>query len=376
MLCLNAEIPEDEAHKIVKSACFAAAGAGKVTPVSLCAHAEALERKYLCSPKTQFRVVTSISADFMAGPVVLRAGSVQLGFGRRPGRTAERLHLERVKEAEHSVWGTLPDDYSPVLALVSARNPDEAVNRALDQIDLIRAIWNLWKNRGRTRKSGGKRTPVNSIVLGPIHTLHTVTGELASNSWWYERTYLGPISVWREAQRHPKMLEFTKNVRVAISKISYRSSIEALLVRYVRALDSRDWNSSFLELWSILEELTGTRSLDTHKWTVRRSAFLSKNFGYATQVLNHLRNYRNAAVHNGSERDNVEPIMYQAKNFVEVLLQFHLAGAGQYKTLDDVAKFLDGPPELAEIDRQIARLKTVRKFIARKQLIGTERKGN
>ena len=168
MLCLNAEIPEDEAHKIVKSACFAAAGAGKVTPVSLCAHAEALERKYLCSPKTQFRVVTSISADFMAGPVVLRAGSVQLGFGRRPGRTAERLHLERVKEAEHSVWGTLPDDYSPVLALVSARNPDEAVNRALDQIDLIRAIWNLWKNRGRTRKSGGKRTPVNSIVLAQV----------------------------------------------------------------------------------------------------------------------------------------------------------------------------------------------------------------
>ena len=274
--------------------------------------------------------------------------------------------------------GELPQSYSPVLARVSARNEHEAAKQALHEIDLTRAIWNFWINRTViTRSTIGNRAPINSIILGPIHTLHTLSGELASDSYWYEPVYRGPVSVWRDATRHSKIQEFTKKVRVALRKVPYQSSIEALLVRYVRALDSSDWHACFLELWSILEALTNTtKGDDTHKVTVRRTAFLSEDFGYATQVLNHLRNYRNAAVHNGSERDNVEPILWQAKNFVEALLQFHLASAGQFKTVDDVAKFLDGPLELAEIDRQIARLKTVRKFIERKQLIRTERKGN
>ena len=377
MLRLNREIPDNEARKIINLACFAVAGAGKVTPDTLCAHVDALEKKYLSTPKAEFRLVTSVSAAFVAGPVAFQVRNTTISFGRRPSRNAGRSHAEKVNEAEYLLHGELPQSYSPVLARVSARNEHEAAKQALHEIDLTRAIWNFWINRTViTRSTIGNRAPINSIILGPIHTLHTLSGELASDSYWYEPVYRGPVSVWRDATRHSKIQEFTKKVRVALRKVPYQSSIEALLVRYVRALDSSDWHACFLELWSILEELTNTKREDTHKVTVRRSAFLSEDFAYATQVLNHLRSYRNAAVHSGNERDNVEPIMYQAKNFVEALLQFNLASAGQFKSLDDVAKFLDGPSELAEIDRQIGRLKTVRKFIASKQLIGTKRKGD
>lgn len=365
MLRLNAEIPENEARKLLNRACFAAAGAGKVTPDTLRAHAEELEKAYLSSPKTRFRLVTSISADFSSHPVAFRSAATELCFGRRPTRRAETKHLELVKDAEHSIYGELPTFYSPVLALVSARNPDEAATQALDQIDLFRAIWNFWKNRSQgIRISSGRRAPINSLILGPIHTLHTPNGELATDGWWYEPTYLGPVSVWRDVQRRGTMIEFTKSVRASLRKLPYRSSIESALLRYVRALDSRDWNSSFLELWSILEALTGTTPNDKHKVTVRRSAFLFRNVDYAFEVLNHLRSYRNTAVHRGKEGQNVEPIMYQAKSFVEALLKFHLARAGQFESVAEVAAFLDLPRGLAEVDRQLARLKAARKYIA------------
>ena len=140
------------------------------------------------------------------------------------------------------------------------------------------------------------------------------------------------------------MLEFTNEVKVSLSKIPFRSQIETALVRYVRALDNTDWHLCFLELWSILETLTNTKPREGHKVTMRRAAFVCPNSGYAIQVLTHLRNYRNAAVHYGDERENTEPVMYQTKNFVEALLQFHLSSAGQFESLDAVAKFLDVPP--------------------------------
>ena len=212
--------------------------------------------------------------------------------------------------------------------------------------------------------SSGKLAPVNAIILGPIHTLHTEKGELASQEWWYEPSYLGPVTVWRDAQRRIKMREFTVYVRGALRKLPYSDAIAAVLIRYVRALDLRDWNSSLLQLWSMLETLTGTGVADGHKVTARRVAFLFKNTAYATQVLTHLRDYRNSAVHTGKQNQHVETLMYQAKNFVEALLNFHLARAGQFQTIGDVATFLDQPPGLAELDKQIARLKAVRKYIA------------
>lgn len=96
-------------------------------------------------------------------------------------------------QTEGTVVGGLPSFYEPVSVLVSARTTNEAGALALDQLDLVRGIWNFRKNRGTwIRKSSGTRSPVNSIILGPIHTLHTPSGALATESWWY-RTIVSRI---------------------------------------------------------------------------------------------------------------------------------------------------------------------------------------
>ena len=366
MLCLNQEIPDIERRKIINLATFAAAASGTLTPESLRAEVTAHEKRYLATPKIRFRLVSSISLSLGATPLVLRIKDSQLCFGWKPNKTTSANRTNILVDAKSSITGDLPSFYTPVSALVSARTNNEAAAKALDQIDLIRGIWNLWKNRNSSiRISSGARSPVNSFILGPIHTLHSPSGMLATNAWWYEPSYRGPISVWQDGSHAAKMLEFTLRVRKLLRHLSYRDVIESALIRYTRALDSRDWNYAFLQLWSVIEMLTGTTANESHKTTVKRAAFIYKNSDYATQTLLHLRDYRNSAVHAGEETEHIEPLMYQAKNSAEGLIEFHLFHAGKFARLADAADFLGSPHALADVDNQIRKFQAVRKYITR-----------
>ena len=269
-------------------------------------------------------------------------------------------------QTEGTVVGGLPSFYEPVSVLVSARTTNEAGALALDQLDLVRGIWNFWKNRGTwIRKSSGSRSPVNSIILGPIHTLHTPSGALATESWWYEPSYRGSVNLYKDGERIKKMMAFTKLVRRHLQLIPYRETVESAIIRYTRALDSRDWNYAFLQLWSIIELLTGTTATETHKTTMKRAAATYKTDDeYVTQSLIHLRKHRNNAVHTGEEIENVEPLMYQAKNIVEHLIEFHLFHSGKFKNLVDVSEFLDSADTLDKLDERIRKLQLVRNYFA------------
>lgn len=367
MLQFNREIPEIERRKIINLSTFAAAVSGKITPDSLLAEVSIREKQYLATSKSRFRLVSSISISNLTAPVILRLQRSQLCFGWRPNKTTAISRSKLVDDAKTTITGDVPMFYSTVSALVTARAKNEAAALALDEIDLIRGIWNLWKNRASgIRISSGTRTPVNAFILGPIHTLHTPAGKLVTDNWWYEPSYRGPISVWRDKNGTTRMLAFTQHVRGLLRRLPYREIITSALVRYTRALDSRDWNNSFLQLWSVIELLTGTTANESHKTTVKRAAFIYKDRDYATQSLLHLRSYRNTAVHSGEERENVEPLMFQAKNATEDLIEFHLSHAGQFPHLADAAAFLESPSALKDIDGQIRRLQDVRKFLSRK----------
>jgi len=366
MLRLNREIPDLERRKIVNLSMFAAAASGKVTPDALIAEVSIREKQYLATPKRRFRLVSSISMSTTTRPLMLRLQRSQLCFGWKPNRSTAAIRSKLVDAAKRTIAGDLPTHYSAVSALVTARTKHEAVALALDGIDLIRGIWNLWKNRASwIRISSGARTPVNAFILGPIHTLHTPDGKPVADDWWYEPSYRGPISVWSDETRIIKMLEFARRVRGSLLRLPYRDTVVSALIRYARALDSREWNDSFLQLWSVIELLTGTTENESHKTTVKRAAFIYKNRDYATQALLHLRYCRNAAVHSGEGRENVEPLMYQAKNTVEALIEFHLWHAGQFARLADAAVFLESPSSVRDIDNQIRRLEGARKYLSR-----------
>ncbi|EHR70693.1 hypothetical protein BurJ1DRAFT_1834 [Burkholderiales bacterium JOSHI_001] len=362
---LNSEIPESEGRRLINKACFETAADGKVTAEALLKRINRLERTYLATRKKRFRLVTSISIGSLKNPIIVKTSDCHITYGWKSSQTAGTERAKKILDASRSINGHPPNNYAAVSCIVSARNPEEAATIALDQIDIFRSIWNLWLNRGLgIRISSGRRQPVNSFRLGPIHTVHLPSGRLATDEWWYDPNFTEPMRPWHQPQRIANMMLFTKRVRTSISKLPYRPQIEAALIRYSRALDLSDWNSSILQLWSILELLTGTTLGENHKVTVRRSAFLFRNHDYASLTLNHLRTYRNNAIHTGKESWQIETLVFQVKNFVETLLNFHLSRAGEFSSLADVAQFLDQPPGIEELDRQLKLLRNVRRFIA------------
>jgi hypothetical protein len=364
MLSLNSEIPEAECAKIINKATFAAAMNGLVTPVSLLKQITLLESDYLRQPTQRFRLVTSASLIIPARPKVFNVNSSRISIGWRPDKKTRTSRADIIKGAVETVSGELPSNYSQVAVTVTGRSTYEAASKAIDDLDLLRGIWNLWKNRHQSfRFSSGPRSPVNTIILGPIHTLHKLNGERATDSWWYELGYRGPVNVWRDTDAIPKMFSFADTFRRHLRRLSYRPEIISALARYSRALDSRDWNYTFLQLWSVLELLTGTTQNDGHKVTVRRASFIFADSDYALQSLLHLRAYRNKAVHAGAEVENIEPLMYQLKRAVEALLSFHAGQSGNFRTMAEAAEFMDSPRDRASIDSKIRKLRAARKYL-------------
>lgn len=364
MLNLNREIPEVECSKIINKAIFIAGAKGAISSESILREVSSLESAYLGQSMQPFRLITSLSLVLPLSPKIFNIGASRISIGWRANRKTAMARSEVIQSARSTVSGDLPSLYTPVAITVTARSKNEAATKALDDLDLLRAIWNLWKNRAyKTRISSGARSPVNAIILGPIHTLHKLNGERATDAWWYEPGYRGPINVWRDASCVPSMFIFTKSFRNRLRNLPYQEEIVSALIRYTRALDSRDWNYTFLQLWSVLEQLTGTTQQESHKVTVKRASFVFADTDYALQTLLHLRAYRNKSIHTGAEAENVEPLMYQLKQVIEALLIFHAGRSGKFQTMTEAAEFMDSPSDRASVDAKISKLQAVRKFL-------------
>ncbi|MGE4501208.1 MAG: hypothetical protein AB7C96_12735 [Hydrogenovibrio sp.] len=135
------------------------------------------------------------------------------------------------------------------------------------------------------------------------------------------------------------------------------------IVRYVRALDSPDYNSAFISLWSVLEYLTYTLK-DSYDKTIKRTSFHYKDREYARQVLEHLRRYRNKSVHLGAGESEIDTHIYQLKNYIERLLKFHISNHFGFESIEEAAKFMDLQHDIGELKKQIAIYQAGVKFIS------------
>jgi hypothetical protein len=118
-----------------------------------------------------------------------------------------------------------------------------------------------------------RRRPVNRVILGPVHSLHHPDGSLASEDDWYEHDYVEPIPRDMSHQRWKRAEYEDGEIQKMLAASAYRTEIEGFLRRYTRALDTREWESAFVRLWGLLEEMTGTGDTDSHDVTVRRAVF-------------------------------------------------------------------------------------------------------
>lgn len=190
---------------------------------------------------------------------------------------------------------------------------------------------------------------MNKILLGPTHTLHSVTGQLATQLWWQPLSYPAYFSSLNISQYSEEVFQFESFIRTRLKQSKYKEQIEAAMIQYVEALDDINPNNSFLALWSLLERLTGTGINDGHNVTVKRAAFLYEEAEYHTQILNHLRIQRNYSVHSGTTTTESEVILFQLKRYVEELIKFHILNKWGFMSFEEAAMLLGKPTSRDEL---------------------------
>lgn len=356
-------VPEFERKKIVTRVSHDSTISRPITADNLLKQCSKLEQEYLALPTKTFRLLTEISVRWDIDVPRTAVGQTTVTFSPKTVKGfAER---SRLFDASRSAVGfALPDNYKRVSALVTARTPYEAAEKALNGVDLVRASWNLSLNRGKAwRRSGGRPSPVNDVRLSPFHTVHDPTGALATETYWYDPGFVRPADLFSDKPRFTRLQQFAGNLRTRLSQLPYRQEIESALLRYVRALDSADLNDAFLRLWSLLEYLTDSGH-DPYKVTTRRAAFMFQDRERAQLVLTHLTQHRNRFVHAGSDSNEIESLVFLLKRYVDSLLLFHLGTSFGFTSRGEAARFMDLPSNKDEIDLRIGRLRSARKFVS------------
>lgn len=256
----------------------------------------------------------------------------------------------REKEAQYkrifpqAIHPEFPQEYMRFVVGTSGKTEAEAGTSALDALDHSRAIWNLQINiKQDWRMSSGRISPVNKIVLGPLHTLFTPDRHLVESIWWQDHGYDGPIRAQDVSGNWESLRKYERKVLSKVKGTVCKDLLKTGFLRYVRALDGRDYESVFLKLWSVLEHLTLTKQAK-YDVTIRRAAFVWKEPEFQREVLHHLRESRNLSVHSDKFGDRGEALVYQLKRYVEALLKFHIGMCGKFKSLNEIELFLDLPP--------------------------------
>jgi hypothetical protein len=254
------EMPEGHERGIIHRAIRSTAQTGKITPERLLRAIVKGEKSFARVPRESFMLVTSLSAGHFKALTSREVSGGTITFDRYLPDPFGDEHEKARMIAEDQVIGQLPRlganpmwSYVPTKISVRARSHQEAFERAIDALDLLRGVWNLALNRNRgPRHSIGIRKPVNRLILGPIHSLHDPDGRLVDESPWIEDDYVGALVTFNLVPDWEYVEEYEQFVWQELSRIPYRQDLEASIRRYARALDRRDWNTSFVRLWGLL----------------------------------------------------------------------------------------------------------------------------
>ena len=363
MINMNDNIPDIEKRRIVHKAPFNVSPKNAITPNSLLKEINIMEHEYLSRPTKKYMLITSMSANRFAKLKRFNDNKCNITF---VSHLKKDLMVHRdgiIKVAKNSLYAEIPMDYIYAKIFVSAKSDGEAANKALDCIDFMRGIWNWFYNRrSYFRVSGGKIRPINKFILGPLHTLHELNGKPATDSWWYQQEYREALWTFDPDKDIPKIYRFTENVRKYLRKCRYPQDMKSLIVRYTRSLDTIDLEDSFLKLWSVLEQLTDTGS-EGYETTIRRASFIFTDHEFSRQVLNHLKEYRNRAVHASSPNYDIEGFVFQLKRYVEALMEFHLANKFRFESIKSASEFLDMPKDTTILRSRIRLMNLAKIYI-------------
>jgi hypothetical protein len=331
----------------------------ELTPSSFLITINKILSSNIATREEDYCLLTAISLDSRDIPQKLRILDAEIHIQEKnyPPRFKSR---EEILLESPTLISPTPANYCKLEIKVKAKSPDGAVNKALRGLNLQRSLWCLMANPRLEIASGTARySPINVVRLGGEHTLHFATGSPVTNGIWFD-----PGFVEAKIRRLSKPDIIKRNSRWMLRQIadcSYGESLISALIQFVRALDERNANAAFLGLWSAIEVLT-TPGQANYDNLVNRCSFIFKEKEYHKQILEHLREYRNASVHFGEESDNARIHCFQLQLYFVSLIRFHLHNAKYFDSLKEANSFLDSPSDHKTLNRQLSLIRKVLRF--------------
>jgi len=258
-----------------------------------------------------------------------------------------------------------------ILATGLARTSSEAIVSALEQIDLLRGVWNLAHRSAAWMIVGvGPPRSLNAIQLGPLHTLHRSDGVRVG--YWWEPGFppWGPLPFKLDNWKFAKRLE--QSVRLRANRDSVGDFIRRSLVRYCRGLDPWDAELSFIQLWGLLELLTRPEGRRGHDETIHRAANFFTGAGeFERRIITALARERHRSIHAGVASAFRLQNVGMLHEFVAGMLQFLILKNEEFRTLDEFRSFLSLPQDLDVLKRGIS---LRRRAVRWRELVPTRRR--
>lgn len=304
----------------------------------------------------EFHLLTKLSLGkpYPIEEMLLEKAKVKIFSESYPGKFLGRDDVI----SKHPKISKTPENYANVIVSLKEKSVGRAATKSLRVLDLIRSLFCLFGNP-TMEMFGEQWMPINVVRLGSAHTVHKDSGEIASKDFWYEPNF-APARVFRPSK--PEVI--TKNCKWALEKleiIPYAPILKDSLLRFVRALDERDQNTAMIRLWGAVEGLLAP-SENNYDLVTRRCAFLFDDYDYHKQVLEHLREYRNANVHSGDQSDKAKMNCFSLQFYFYNIIIFHLKNQGEFSTLDEANSFLDLPLDNQTTKNRIRLLQKALKF--------------
>jgi hypothetical protein len=363
----DSDVSDIQRSRIVRAAIQSAAQTGDVTAEALIRELSRQKTLYAKKSKSDFVLVTSLSVKrprelhrlAFDGARFVFSDTLPENFSRTPMKLPEP-------------WAPpigLPAEFTKVRVAVKARSEFDACTMAVNSLDFLRGMWNFAINRGISwRWSSGPVKPINSVCLGPVHTLHRPTGEPVTDAYWYEPTYPPTLEATKLAD-WPVLGQEVTDIRKAIRRHPYHGFIREALIRYARSLDGIDHESSFLKFWSLLEWLTAISSDQNYGEVIKRILFLFDDKDYHRKILEHLRLRRNRSVHGGQTVSSALGLIFQINAYVDAMIIAHIKSRGQFRTPQEFGQMLSSPHDPNALTDKLEKLTTELRLLKAAQAV-------
>ena len=358
MIEVSDKITDDDRHEIFNSTLWNRITSGDLEPNTFLEEFDKQYRSHLGIPKKRYQLRTSISMyPEISIPKMKEAGCVFVWQ-----RGSARLEKERKRVIGNRDEACDFDDslYTPVRVFVQARTVHKAMHDGLEALDYIRGLLNVATVPPIRITKAGTSRPANTFVLGPNHTIHNNRGACETDMFWYDTQYRSMLSSYKDTPAWTKVIEYVLRLRKKVIRNSKSKQIIRAVVGYCRALDEWDHTSAFIQLWSVLELLTGSpRQYDV---VVRRALFCYKDLDHNKQMLEHLRDVRNRYVHRRESSVEMQSNMFMLADYVRTLIRFYIFHGNRFERLQDIHELMDTPKEAGALNKKAAMIDFTRRY--------------